>query len=192
MEASCKSSARKDGRRACKECREKKGRGSAARAEISAPAPHPGWPHGDIQGQPDPLPLDAQQTETKSKRKSRVVGPAICADTAEKEPTKVSAAEKKASTARVKSRKSIEERQVVPSSKPDPHGSQAGPNAISTAAPISVSPKDVEDISSGSQDAQPFPDFHGESNVQCFSAFHRESNAFSMNPSAGRSVHFSN
>ena len=81
---------------------------------------------------------------------------------------------------REKSRNSSEKRQVVPSSKPDPDGSQAELNAISTVAPFSVSPLDVEDISMGSQD------------VQCFSDFHRESNAFSMNSTAERSVHFSN
>ena len=81
---------------------------------------------------------------------------------------------------REKSRNSSEKRQVMPSSKPDPDGSQAGPNATPTVVPVSVSPLDVDDISMGSQD------------VQCFSDFHRESNAFSMNLTAERSVYFSN
>ena len=68
----------------------------------------------------------------------------------------------------------------MPSSKPDPDGSQAGPNAISTVVPVSVSPLAVEDISMGSPD------------VQFSSDFHRESNAFSTNLTAERSVHFSN
>ena len=93
-------------------------------------------------------------------------------------PPKVIAAEKKVSTVREKSRKSLEKRQVVPSSKPDPHGSQAGPDVLSTVAPLNVSL--FEEISTASHD------------VQRFSDFHRESNTFSMNPTAERSVHFSN
>ena len=165
---------------------EKKGRGNAARAEISAPAslvaPQSAIKFTRGQGNPAsaessaPAPHPGAQIETKSKRRSRVT--AIGADTAEKMPPKVIAAEKKVSTVREKSRKSLEKRQVVPSSKPDPHGSQAGPDVLSTVAPLNVSL--FEEISTASQD------------VHCFSDFHRESNTFSMNPTAERSVHFSN
>ena len=167
---------------------EKKGRDSAARAEISAPAPPLVAPQSATKftlGQGNPASSEiselaphpeTQQTGTKSKRRSRVT--AICADTAEKEPLKVTAAEKKASTMREKSRKSLEKRQVVPSSKPDPHGSQAGPDVLSTVAPHNVSL--FEEISTASHD------------VQCSSDFHRESITFSRNPTAERSVHFSN
>ena len=139
-----------------------RGEENLASAEISAPAPIPA----------------AQPSGTKSQRSSRVT--AVSGDTAEKEPLKVAAAEKKASTGREKSRNSLAKRQAMPSSKPDPSGSQAGPNVLSTVVPVSVSPNEAQHISMGSQD------------VQCFSDFHRESNAFSMNPTAERSVQFSN
>ena len=136
--------------------------GRGAGAEIPALSPHPA----------------AEQIGTKSTRRSRAT--AISDDIAEKEPLKVIAAEKKASSEREKSRSNLAKRQAMPSSKPDPHGSQARPNVFSTVAPVSVSPNDAQDISMGSPD------------VQCFSDFHRKSNAFSTNLTAEKSVHFSN
>ena len=81
---------------------------------------------------------------------------------------------------RGQNQKSSEKRKVVPSSKPDLDGSQAGPNALSTVPLVSDSQNDVDDVAMHSQDVQRFSDFRGQSN------------AFSMNLTAERSVHFSN